>query len=83
MVGELSFKIALSKNRRMLLIAAITRYSLVKGERIVRFVPTGHLREEFYKDSGLFMGNPGRPHSYNEPMWDSTTRIINERCSSH
>jgi hypothetical protein len=28
----------------MLLVAADTRYSLVKGERIVRFVPTAQLR---------------------------------------
>ena len=33
-----------SKNRRMLLGAAGTRYSLVKGERIVRSVPTAQLR---------------------------------------
>jgi hypothetical protein len=32
------------KNRRMPLIAARTRYSLVKGERIVRFVLTARLR---------------------------------------
>ena len=33
-----------SKIRRMLLVAASTRYSLVKGERIVRFVLTAQLR---------------------------------------
>jgi hypothetical protein len=33
-----------SKNKRMLLSAASTRYSLVKGERIVRFVLTAQLR---------------------------------------
>ena len=34
-----------SKNRRMPLFAACTRYSLVKGERIVRFVLTARLRD--------------------------------------
>ncbi|KAK9189983.1 hypothetical protein WN943_018583 [Citrus x changshan-huyou] len=34
-----------SKNRRMPLSAASTRYSLVKGERIVRSVLTARLRE--------------------------------------
>jgi hypothetical protein len=34
-----------SKNKRMLLSAASTRYSLVKGERIVRYVLTAQLRE--------------------------------------
>ena len=33
-----------SKNWSMLLVAAGTRYSLVKGERIVRSVPTAQLR---------------------------------------
>ena len=33
-----------SKNRRMPVSAASTRYSLVKGERIVRFVLTARLR---------------------------------------
>jgi hypothetical protein len=33
-----------SKNKRMLLCMAHTRYSLVKGERIVRFVRTTQLR---------------------------------------
>ena len=33
-----------SKNWRMPLYAASTRYSLVKGERIVRFVLTARLR---------------------------------------
>jgi hypothetical protein len=33
-----------SKNKRMLLFVARTRYSLVKGERIVRFVLTTQLR---------------------------------------
>ncbi|KAF7803805.1 Mitochondrial chaperone BCS1 [Senna tora] len=33
-----------SKNRRMPLLAASTRYSLVKGERIVRSVLTARLR---------------------------------------
>jgi hypothetical protein len=34
-----------SKNRRMPLDVASTRYSLVKGERIVRFVLTARLRD--------------------------------------
>jgi hypothetical protein len=34
-----------SKNSRMPLFAARTRYSLVKGERIVRFVLTAWLRD--------------------------------------
>ena len=44
-----------SKNWRMLLFAARTRYSLVKGERIVRSVLTAQLRELLRKSNPFFI----------------------------
>ncbi|KAF7833781.1 Mitochondrial chaperone BCS1 [Senna tora] len=43
------------KNRRMPLKAASTRYSLVKGERIVRFVLTAWLRDFCTDHASLFI----------------------------
>lgn len=45
---EVYFYKPFSKNRRMPLNAERTRYSSVKGERIVRFSPTARLRESFF-----------------------------------
>ena len=44
-----------SKNRRMLLLAASTRYSLVKGERIVRSVLTAQLRGYKWMQGWLYI----------------------------
>ena len=47
-----------SKNWCMLLIVASTRYSLVKGERIVRFVLTTQLHAFAWLARALFQEHP-------------------------
>ena len=60
-----------SKNRRMPLFAACTRYSLVKGERIVRFVLTARLRGLLGALAFIFILVLMRGVFCFFPMWDS------------
>ena len=57
-----------SKNKRMPLIAARTRYSLVKGERIVRFVLTARLRAFYLPVCSIFIGACSRVISFRSDM---------------
>ena len=58
-----------SKNRRMLLGAAGTRYSLVKGERIVRSVPTAQLRASLVELLALLNTSAPCCHWLQQAVW--------------
>ncbi len=64
-----------SKNRRMPHDVASTRYSLVKGERIVRFVLTARLRDLLSKWNPSHIVALSSLFSHISPVWDSYTKI--------
>ena len=59
-----------SKNWSMLLVAAGTRYSLVKGERIVRSVPTAQLLAQSPPLLTLLNSSAHGCHSLPRAVWD-------------
>jgi len=52
-----------------------TRYSLVKGERIVRYVFNSWLREITLRSISILYYDPRSVHALIQSMWTSVTQV--------